>query len=58
MILRAARTDTDSPFECPQRVNAIEGFVEAPALSPDEQALYYHLLEPETQRYAIYRVRR
>jgi hypothetical protein len=42
--------------KAPQRVSAITGFVEAPALSPDGRALYYHKLEGG--RFVIYRVAR
>jgi hypothetical protein len=55
-IYRAARQSDKEPFAAPQRVSAITGFVEAPALSPDGRALYYHKLEDG--RFVIYRVAR
>lgn len=55
-IFRAARPSLDEPFGCPARVGALDGFVEAPALSPDARALYYHRLE--NGRFRIYRVTR
>lgn len=41
-ILHATRKSRDAPFEPPQVIAAITGFVEAPAVSPDARALYYH----------------
>lgn len=41
-IYRAARARIDAPFGTPERVTAIEGFVEAPTISPDGRSLYYH----------------
>ena len=55
-IYRALRRRADVPFEAPQRVVVIEGLVEAPTLSPDERALYYHAFDGN--RYAIFRVAR
>lgn len=57
-IYRAYRSDTNSPFGMPQVITAIEGFVEAPALSPDEKSLYYHRLNPATNQFELYRVTR
>jgi hypothetical protein len=37
-------------------VTAIDGFVEAPTLSPDGRALYYHRLEAD--RFTIWRTER
>jgi len=56
VILRTARRSTAEAFETPQRVSAITGFVEAPALSGDGRSLYYHKLEGG--RFLIYRVSR
>ncbi len=39
---RTTRSNVDEPFGIPERIEAIEGFAEAPALSPDENSLYYH----------------
>ena len=55
-VFRAARRSAAEPFETPHRVGAIAGFVEAPALSGDGRALYYHKLEGG--RFLIYRVSR
>jgi WD40-like Beta Propeller Repeat len=55
-IYRAIRKKVTQPFDPPERVAAIRGFVEAPALSPDGRSLYYHLKEVE--RFVIYRVTR
>lgn len=41
-IYRAARASTSEAFGMPQKVAAITGFAEAPALSPDGRLLYYH----------------
>lgn len=55
-IYRSTRKDATQPFDPPERIAAIKGFVEAPALSPDGRSLYYHLKEGE--RFVIYRVTR
>jgi hypothetical protein len=55
-IFRTARASPAEPFETPQRVSAVTGFVEAPALSDDGRSLYYHKLEGG--RFLIYRVSR
>lgn len=57
-IYQTRRNSSDSVFEVPQRVTAIEGFVEGPALSPDEKSLYYHRKNPTTNKYELYRVTR
>lgn len=41
-IFRSARKKVDEPFSVPERVSAIQGFAEAPTLSPDGRSLYYH----------------
>ena len=41
-ILRATRPSLGQPFAIPQRVSAIQGFAEAPTLSPDGRSLYFH----------------
>jgi WD40-like Beta Propeller Repeat len=56
VIYRAARTDTRSAFDTPQRVAAITGFAEAPSLSDDGRRLYYH--KRENGRFVIYLVTR
>ena len=50
-IWRARRTGTGQPFGPAERL-AIPGFVEAPALSPDERLLYFHRLTDG--RYALH----
>ena len=55
-IYRAVRAQPGQPFGPPLRVAAIDGFAEAPALSPDELSLYYHALEGG--RFVILRSRR
>ena len=56
MIMRATRGSTIAVFDAPQRVAAAAGFVEAPALSKDSHALYYH--KRIDGRYRLYRVNR
>ena len=55
-IYRAARKNKHSPFDLPQRVNGIVGFVEGPTLSPDEKTLYYH--KKDGERFVLYKVTR
>jgi Tol biopolymer transport system component len=50
------RTDATAPFEKPKKLSAAEGFVEAPALSPDERSLYYH--KRDGALFVIYRLTR
>ncbi len=57
-IYRATRATSTAAFATPQLVSAITGFVEGPALSPDEKSLYYHRENPDTGRFEIYRVTR
>lgn len=56
VIFRATRRSATEPFGVPERVMAITGFVEAPALSGNGRSLYYHKLEGN--RFVIYRVAR
>jgi hypothetical protein len=56
VILRSARHRADEPFGMPERVSAITGHVEAPSLSDDGRALYYHRLDGN--RFVIYRTAR
>jgi hypothetical protein len=56
-IYRSIRSNLANPFGSPQLVRAIEGFVEGPALSPDERSLYYHRRNA-TGGFEIYRVTR
>ena len=53
---RAARNSVDEPFGIPKRIEAIDGFAEAPTLSPDENSLYYHKLVDDL--FVIFRVTR
>jgi hypothetical protein len=55
-IYTAARSKITKPFGEPKKIKAITGFAEAPALSPDEKSLYYHLQVNGT--FQIYRVTR
>jgi Tol biopolymer transport system component len=55
-IYTATRSKTSKPFGAPRKIEAITGFAEAPALSPDEKSLYFHLRVSGT--YVIYRVTR
>jgi hypothetical protein len=57
-IYRSTRSGTAAAFDAPQLVSAITGFVEGPALSPDEKSLYYHREIPGTGRFELYRVTR
>lgn len=56
IIYTATRSSTSKPFGEPRRIEAISGFAEAPALSPDEKSLYFHLQVSGT--FVIYRVTR
>ncbi|MFZ0678535.1 MAG: hypothetical protein WAN07_12615 [Candidatus Binatus sp.] len=56
VIYTATRSSVGKPFGKPQKIAAITGFAEAPALSPDEKSLYYHLQVNGT--FVIYRVTR
>lgn len=55
-IYRAVRATAATPWETAKRVDAITGFVEAPALSPGGTALYYHARRGN--RFVIERVTR
>ena len=56
IIYTATRSSTSKPFGEPRKIVAITGFAEAPALSPDEKSLYFHLQVGGT--FVIYRVTR
>ena len=56
VIYTATRSSVTEPFGKPQKIKAISGFAEAPALSPDEKSLYFHLNVNGT--FEIYRVTR
>jgi len=55
-IFHSTRADRASPWQPPQRLSAITGFVEAPALAPNGSALYYHA--NRNGRFVIERVTR
>jgi WD40-like Beta Propeller Repeat len=56
VIYTATRSSTSKPFGTPRKIESISGFAEAPALSPDEKSLYFHLQVGGT--FVIYRVTR
>jgi WD40 repeat protein len=56
-IYTATRASTSKPFGKPVKIEAITGFAEAPALSPDEKSLYYHF-QNASGVFVIYRVTR
>ncbi len=56
VIYTATRSKVTKPFGKPRKIAAITGFAEAPALSPDEKSLYFHLQVNGT--FEIYRVTR
>ena len=56
IIYTATRSSTSKPFGEPRKIEAITGFAEAPALSPDEKSLYFHLQVSGT--FIIHRVTR
>jgi hypothetical protein len=56
VIYTATRSKTSKPFGAPRKIEAITGCAEAPALSPDEKSLYFHLQVNGT--FVIYRVTR
>ncbi|NBC86301.1 MAG: hypothetical protein GVY25_08925 [Bacteroidetes bacterium] len=55
-IYRTSRDETGVPFDPPQRVSAMDGFVEGPTFSPDDRAIFYH--KRENDRFVLYRVTR
>jgi Tol biopolymer transport system component len=55
-IYEASRTARDQPFQNVRRIDAITGFAEAPTVSPDGRALYFH--KKENDRFVLYRVTR
>jgi hypothetical protein len=56
-IFVATRSKPAEPFGEAVLIAAASGFVEAPALSPDERGLYYHRLDGDN-RFRIYRISR
>ncbi len=55
-IYVAKRENKNDIFGIPEKIAAIDGFVEAPALSPDEKKLYYH--KKENDKFVLYYVER
>jgi hypothetical protein len=55
-IYQASRAATSQPFGLATRIAAITGFVEAPTLSRDGNALYFH--KKEDGHFVLYRVTR
>lgn len=55
-ILRSTRGSVDEPFDPPESIPSISGFVEAPTLSADGRSLDYH--RRGGGRFVIYRVTR
>ena len=55
-ILVAKRNSVKEPFGYPERIGALSGFTEAPSITLDKKALYYHCKDNGT--YAIYKVSR
>ena len=53
-IYIASREAVHKPFDAPARIAAIDGFVEAPTLSADENSLYYH--KKAGNKFRLYRV--
>lgn len=53
-IFVATRHSITQPFGKPYKIKEITGFVEAPALSPDEKKIYYH--KKEKDRFVLYMV--
>ena len=52
----AKRGSTSEPFGAPEKIEAIEGQVEGPTISPDGRSLYFHKLDGA--RFVIQRVTR
>jgi hypothetical protein len=55
-IFVARRQNTSEPFGEPVKIKSITGFVEAPAVAPDQKTLYYHL--KENGKYVLYMVKK
>ena len=55
-IFVSTRSRATEPFGPPARLVALDGFVEAPTLSPDERAIYYH--RRDGAKHVIYRASR
>jgi Tol biopolymer transport system component len=52
-IFVSHRTRTTEPFGPGARLTALDGFVEAPTLSPDERSIYFH--KRDGTKFVIYR---
>jgi len=55
-IWAASREDREGPFAAPRHIRAIDGFAEAPTVTPDGLALYYH--RRDDGRFVLYRIAR
>lgn len=55
-IMVAKRTSVDKPFGKPERLAAIEGFVEAPTITLDKREMFYH--KKDGGLFRIYRAKR
>jgi hypothetical protein len=52
----ATRKTVNEAFGKPVRLEAIQGFVEAPSITFDRRELYVHRLDPAAKRFFIYRL--
>ena len=55
-IFVCKRQNINEPFEKPAKIKSITGFVEAPAIAPDQKTVYYHF--KENGKYVLYMVRK
>ena len=55
-IYVATRSTVNQPFSQPNKIETITGFVEAPALSADDQIIYYH--KKVNNMFVLYMVRK
>ena len=55
-ILVSTRKNNTQPFSSPSKISAITGFAEAPAIAPDQRAIYYH--KKENNKFVLYMIRK
>lgn len=55
-IFVATRNSIDEPFNQPYKIESITGFVEAPAISPDDKTIYYH--KKENGKFGLYMIQK
>jgi len=55
-IFVATRNFVGEPFNQSYKINEITGFVEAPTISPDDRAIYYH--KNENGKFVLYRIQK